>query len=1334
MTFNIGTAREMFKIKQTNLKITNKMTTPDNTNPETALPVDPAQKAVSNPATQTLFRFVSLRNPQLAKKEGNPKFIFRKENYTGVFDELLAQWPTSGKSKIDFFTEKVKSENFDFRYIKRTEHDIAGWFGNFYISSKNLVANGSLPTDEVVGLVSIITNFNNDEQKRKEVFGGLWDSIIYQVLTQEDFYIKELLTQILQTIHYANNYETFSAESNVKKKLAKQKELSSAKVVIPDYLFVDSAAVPTVQQNQYFTVGSSEVGSNDAIKGINANKVQEQNIESSAATYLPTESVLKRQKVALASYEKSQLEELKKDLLKTKKLYDKQYSQSYDLALQDYEKLVKPIHDNYNAQLLQVEATFTEEMTTAAKKLALSQVVKPEVPEFQFEFRKERDTAFLQKKLSETSLRSFVNAIGEYVPNDNIAGRLTNGEILQENIVKIGDDQFVLPEDENQSFEEMLETIDSKLSKLNDEIYQNTEVEKQEYVSIGGVLIPVNKSENKSLTPFTYNICCLKYLATNGGQRDFNGFELSLHLPDNTWDISEIKHIQYDSLVNSTYDKVVSGNTITLSRLFPFKEGVRNGYSFPLEVHISFSNGKNTQLRIGRLYENTCEKGSFTISGTDNENPDNPENPGNTNTPASTNNTFIPKGFGIKRLGIADYLKVEQTTHAYVEGEVANIENIMAREYRSQSTRRLRRSETTETTSSDTEREKSTDATTSSRFEMQSEVAKILQEATDMGINANTSYSNNTSFGNFSAQLGASYANHRSKEDSMRQAVTQAQEVTARALDRVVTKVHQERVEKMIEEFEENNTHGFDNRKGNQHVVGVYRWVDKLMKNQVWNYGKRMMFEFAIPQPSKLHTLAAASVKKVIEKPVDPRRASEFMLPDFSKISDDTVRFWSGVYNVNIEEKLEPTKFIDHTFSKDNINPETEKRVLGLGGYATNSTDFKIPEGYEVETVTGAFSGREIGQSYQHPAVSVIISGKDALNADNSFNQAVAKAGNKLYVQFLTDKPKEKVSISVSTWDEMAFTINVLAKCVLSEQAKQQYQQKTFKAIIEAYEDALADYNSKLAEEDAKASNIKDGNPMFYRQIEQEVLKHNSIAYLVDDSVSKNNKVLGKSLYSGTTVAGFEVAKTGLDDYASLAKFMEQAFEWDIMSYNYYPYYWGKREDWDDMYQSENIDPLFRSFLRSGMARVVVTVRPGLEDAVQFYMSTGRLWNGGEVPVIGDPMYLSIVDEMKDVKGEAQGKPWITRLPTSLTILQAESIGLKVFSALPFTKEEPELFENPEEVITVSNFINNDAMIESGSDKQVAKIGLDEDALQLTTEDDQVVSELSLDDLKTALE
>ncbi|MBL7879023.1 MAG: hypothetical protein JNN23_04065, partial [Chryseobacterium gambrini] len=32
----------------------------------------------------------------------------------------------------------------------------------------------------------------------------------------------------------------------------------------------------------------------------------------------------------------------------------------------------------------------------------------------------------------------------------------------------------------------------------------------------------------------------------------------------------------------------------------------------------------------------------------------------------------------------------------------------------------------------------------------------------------------------------------------------------------------------------------------------------------------------------------------------------------------------------------------------------------------------------------------------------------------------------------------------------------------------------------------------------------------------------------------------------------------------ALAKFMEQAFEWEIMDYTFYPYYWANRKSWQE--------------------------------------------------------------------------------------------------------------------------------------------------------------------------
>ncbi|MBC8884040.1 hypothetical protein H9X57_14010 [Flavobacterium piscinae] len=194
-----------------------------------------------------------------------------------------------------------------------------------------------------------------------------------------------------------------------------------------------------------------------------------------------------------------------------------------------------------------------------------------------------------------------------------------------------------------------------------------------------------------------------------------------------------------------------------------------------------------------------------------------------------------------------------------------------------------------------------------------------------------------------------------------------------------------------------------------------------------------------------------------------------------------------------------------------------------------------------------------------------------------------------------------------------------------------------------------ATYLQRKAELKALAAEKVKLNPGFYRQIENTVLRKNCIEYLASqasmggmDYLSQRDTAEVRAAYTSST----------LGNYADRIKFFEQAFEWDIMSYYFYPFYWAKKSEWVDMYLIENDDPLFRSFLQSGMARVIVTVRPGFEEAVNWYMATGEIWNGGQVPTPNDPMFLSIVDELRKPAGEVE-EVWQSRVPTSLTIIQA---------------------------------------------------------------------------------
>jgi hypothetical protein len=91
---------------------------------------------------------------------------------------------------------------------------------------------------------------------------------------------------------------------------------------------------------------------------------------------------------------------------------------------------------------------------------------------------------------------------------------------------------------------------------------------------------------------------------------------------------------------------------------------------------------------------------------------------------------------------------------------------------------------------------------------------------------------------------------------------------------------------------------------------------------------------------------------------------------------------------------------------------------------------------------------------------------------------------------------------------------------------------------------------------------------------------------------------------------------------------------------------------------------------------------------VQYFLTTGKVWFGGVTPIIGDPLYVSITQEMQEPSGKPQGKYWITRIPTTLTILQAKSTGLDVKEPLPiFPELAPQNCENPAELEKETAFV-----------------------------------------------
>lgn len=594
---------------------------------------------------------------------------------------------------------------------------------------------------------------------------------------------------------------------------------------------------------------------------------------------------------------------------------------------------------------------------------------------------------------------------------------------------------------------------------------------------------------------------------------------------------------------------------------------------------------------------------------------------------------------GITRLGIAEYKRVEQTVCCYEAGEVAHIENVMAKEFKEKTVKSTKTAESSQKIESSSEQEKSIDISSSSRNEMQQEIASILQQSRDFNIN--TSVQGGFSKWGFSVNSGL--AMHNSKEQSNNMAISKSQEITEKALEKILSKTQQERTSRTVEEYSEESKHGFDNRENTQHIAGVYRWIDKVYKNEIYNYGKRLMYEFMIPEPARFHHLwvnnSNPKEELVIEKPIDPRTE----IADFGALTQFNYIKWVSLYNAEVEAPPSWFKYIGSSYS-------------GIGENGKNShnfNDLRIPEGYICDSIHCQFNFRKHANNNTNAHV-IVGDFVKKINKSGSSSEGYEAAQLSTWSISGSTYTEASIPISIVTWDVGAFALNVSVTLSITDELMKQWQLTTFNAIMVSYYDKLNNYEEIVKKYHSENTERRNTNLNFYREIEQIVLRKNCISYLLGH---ENMGIDG--LYVGETLTSLNINRDNLNRYAETIKFLEQAFEWEIMGYIFYPFYWAQKDKWEGLYSQNSIyyDDTFVKFMESGMARVIVTIRPGFEDSVNWFLETGEIWNGTTPPVIGDELYLSIVDELQNPEYQVEGS-WETRVPSNLMLIQKGSVGL----------------------------------------------------------------------------
>lgn len=589
----------------------------------------------------------------------------------------------------------------------------------------------------------------------------------------------------------------------------------------------------------------------------------------------------------------------------------------------------------------------------------------------------------------------------------------------------------------------------------------------------------------------------------------------------------------------------------------------------------------------------------------------------------------VPTGKGnIQPIGYMDLFVVREHILRYEGGDVAHIENILKGEKKIR--RHTRKRETEEILELEKEEIKETerDLQSADKFELQVEAQTAAQQKLSVEAGVEAVYRGVS----FEVKANAGFAYERATQESNRKAQNISREVIDKTVSNIQERVREKRVTRTRELIEEKNLHEIDNTKGEENITGVYQWVNKVHRVEVVNYGRRLMFEFIVPEPAAFfrHAETLKPIEGVtMEKPEPPVYLSMALNPQSpfafnlnvadaearplqpEDITEDNYLHWVAKYNVRDAETPPPASKIIGLAVNEKPEDETGNNVPKSIG------ELSVENGYE------AVTANILCTSTNHPAgyirVAVGAHSTEFWGGSTSIDMCFEDG---------------KIPVTIVFYRMASIGIIVEVTCMRKDNKYKEWKRKTYGAIISAYQELKSQYDQKLAAAQVQEGVAIEGrNTLKNREIERTEIKKASISLITGQHFDLFDAMRG-------SIAPHNYPQMDIKESTAEGRyiqFFEQAFEWYNISYIFYPYFWGRKDNWIDNLHLSDPDPTFEKFLQAGAARVLVPVRPGYEQAILHYLETetGEIWEGGDPPHVEDDFYVSIVDAIKEDQGHS---------------------------------------------------------------------------------------------------
>jgi hypothetical protein len=602
-----------------------------------------------------------------------------------------------------------------------------------------------------------------------------------------------------------------------------------------------------------------------------------------------------------------------------------------------------------------------------------------------------------------------------------------------------------------------------------------------------------------------------------------------------------------------------------------------------------------------------------------------------------------------RRPAFADLYLVRKDWLRYEAAEVAHIENVLRGEAKLREHTRTTETEVTIFSETEVTVREQQDTQSTDRFELNEETSRqaALAVHVDGSLDAQGPAGPMTIHGHVGGSVDFS------QETADTRALKTSHEAVSRAVKEIETRTRQTRTTRTLDRIVELNRHSIDNSAEKAHAIGIYRWVNKIDQLQVFRYPHRFLAELQIPEPGAWwrHLVENGVAGRAATPPtpftVDGTPGSpRLSVDDIAEAGYGAIAARYRVVGLPAPPPPQVTAGVRLKFEPDAPAAGSDPRKpIRFNGADT----LVVPTGYiGVSWNAEVQSWHDGGFGNAACSVSVAVGTTEASATSVQFGSVIATCSG--------DLPSETglVPVSVMSDSVFGFGVNVVATCDRLGATLRTWQQAVYDLLAEAYGELQRKYDEAAsAEATAAGVAIVGDNPARNLEIVRNELKKHVSEVLL-----------------GANRVGVPAIKDAADGYPVIdpskmlgvapdVSFIEQAFEWENLSYVLYPYHWARRDQWQQIAAIDGVDPDFAAFLRSGSARVIIPARPGFEQAVNFFLYSGIVWGGVQAPAPGEPWYLSLDAEIRaqgqaPADGTVVGLPWEVRLPTELVWLQAD--------------------------------------------------------------------------------